>query len=233
MLPPDTEEERAILKINNPSLSTRKTGYACLLSSTQSLQYLKPKHIKCLLVKMTDPTDTIRELATQTLLKAISESESIEDCLEHILHLLIDRTNCADLEDIMSMPEPMRPTPSQSPSVMSKLVERTEEVRKYFPALVKDMLDTLDEEFVYENISDFINILRALTMDPCPEIQVDACLVWSSFLANYKNVLENFSSIVCRALLLPLASKKSKTQLAALKALKELLFIGPFKQSVN
>ena len=229
----DSSMDKLFNSINNSNFSTQKPLLEQLLCPETDLTNLPGRHIKILLLKLSDPIDIIREKSAEVLLKCISESEAIEECLEHILQVLIERTNCEDLEDVSEVPQQMRPIPSQKPTIMVKLKETTEEIRMLFCPIVKDLLDTLDEEFIYENMSEFVNILRALTMDPSPEIRCQTCKIWASFLVDYRESLENFSSIICRALLLPLASKRSKIQIAALKAIKELLFIGPFKQSVT
>ena len=219
--------------IPTSSLSNQKILFSQLLDDSFDLSEINSHHIKTLLSLSSHRLDIIRELAMSVLEKSIGFSDEIEECLEHILQTLVERTNSSDLEDVQHLPEPMRPVPSQKPSVLHHLVETTEEVRFHFCSILKELLDTLDEEFIYENLNTFVNILRALTMDPCPSIRTQACLVWTSFISCYRESLDNFASIICRALLLPLASKRSPVQLAALKAIKELLYVGPFKHSVS
>lgn len=215
------------------SLQNYKDVFAALEDEDLELDAVTPKHIKIVLGAMAHPIDIIREKSAQLLLSCISVSDSVEESIEYILEMLIDRTNCSDLEDIQNTPEPMRPAPSQKPSMMIKLREESEEVRLLFCSIIKDLLDTLDDEYIIEYMNEYVNILRTLTMDPNTEIRKLTCKIWTSFLSQYKEVLINFSTIICRALLLPLTSKKSQIQISALKAIRELMFIGPFKQSVR
>jgi hypothetical protein len=233
MSAPEISINKLFNSLPNAPLSTQKRLFSQLLEDEFDLSLLSTSHLKTLISLCSHRLDIVRELAISTLTKSIGFTDEIEECLEHILQMLVERTNSFDLEDVQNIPEPMRPLPSQKPSVLHNLVERTEEVREYFCLILKDLLDTLDEEFVYENLNTIINILRALTMDPCPSIRSEACKVWVSFLSSYRESLENFTGIICRALLLPLTSKKSPVQISALKAIKELLYIGPFKHSVR
>ena len=53
----------------------------------------------------------------------ISRSANIRSFLPYIFAVLIDRTNCTDLEGIQNVPEKMRPAPGQKPQVIVKLLE--------------------------------------------------------------------------------------------------------------
>jgi hypothetical protein len=233
MSAPELCIKKLVTSLPSSPLETQKVYFSQLLDDSYDLSDITSAHFKTLISLGSHRLDIVRELAVQTISKAIGYSDDVEDCLEHLLQFLVERTNSFDLEDIRHLPEPMRPVPSQKPNVVHHLVERTEEVRMFFCEIVKDLLDTLEEEYVYENLNTFVNILRALTMDPCPSIRTQACHIWTSFISSFKNSLENFVTIICRSLLLPLTSKKSPVQLAALKAIKELMYVGPFKHSVR
>jgi hypothetical protein len=72
---------------------------------------------------------------------------------------------------------------------------------------------------LYSHVDDVCNILRALSMDPCGDVQRLACKCVSEFCINNKELLLHFTEILARGLLLPLISKKSKVRIAALEAL--------------
>lgn len=69
-------------------------------------------------------------------------------------------------------------------------------------------------------------------MDPIGHIQIRACKIVAEFVSIYKEMLFNFGEILGRALLLPLCAKKSPVKIAALEALREVLYCGTWKYSV-
>ena len=55
-------------------------------------------------------------------MELIQRCNNITPFLPYIFAVLIDRTNCNDLEGIANLPEKMRPAPGQKPKVISKLI---------------------------------------------------------------------------------------------------------------
>lgn len=83
---------------------------------------------------------------------------------------MTDRTNCTDLEGIANLPEKMRPAPGQKPKVLLKLVENCEEIRLLYCGLMKRILSLVEEDDIRDKLDEIVNILRALIMDPAPEV---------------------------------------------------------------
>ncbi len=140
----------------------------------------------------------------------------------YIIEAFVERTNCNDLEGIQDLPEVMRPAPSQKPHVHIHLAEKTEEVMKdrvHFHKLqirleycetLSIIISCCNEDEIREHLSNLVNILRALTMDPCGEVQVKACQNISQLCRSFSSLLFHFSEVLARAILLPLVNKKSK-----------------------
>lgn len=78
---------------------------------------------------------------------------------------------------------------------------------------------------LYSHVDDICNILRALCMDPCAEVQRLACKCVSEFCNSNKELLLHFTEILARGLLLPLISKKSKVRIASLEALGVIIIL--------
>lgn len=68
----------------------------------------------------------------------------------------------------------MRPAPGQKPKVIVKLVEQCEEIRLLFVTLMRKVLSLVEEGEIRDKLDEIVNILRALIMDPAPEIQVSS-----------------------------------------------------------
>jgi len=58
----------------------------------------------------------------------LEQSEDNEPILPYLVAVLVERSNCTDLEGIEHLPEVMRPPPSQMPTMLIKFVEESEEV---------------------------------------------------------------------------------------------------------
>jgi len=61
-------------------------------------------------------------------IRLLSRCQDFSPHLSYIIEVLVERTNCHDLEGILDLPEVMRPAPSQKPHIHAKLMEPTEEV---------------------------------------------------------------------------------------------------------
>lgn len=79
------------------------------------------------------------------------------------------------------------------------------------------------------HLEDIINVIRALVMDPNGDIQKESCYTLELACKAYKNILLNYTQTMCKALLLPLVSKKSKIRIAAMQALNAALQCGLWK----
>ena len=145
---------------------------------------------------------------------------------------MVERTNCTDLEGISQIPEVMRPQPGQKPYVMTRFIEKSEPVRQELLELVGVIISFAEEDILGGYINDIVDILRTFLMDPFSQIQIRACQITAEFSSRYNELLYNFGQILCRALLTPLCGKKSPIIIAALEAMREVLYIGTWKFSV-
>lgn len=127
---------------------------------------------KDLLKCLSDSSEWNREHALHILLELVPRCTAVAPFLPYIFALLIDRTNCSDLEGVAALPEKMRPAPGQKPKVLMKLVEPCEEIRLLYCTLMRKLLSLVEEHEVRDKLDEIVNILRALIMDPSPEIQV-------------------------------------------------------------
>lgn len=120
-----------------------------------------------------DNFEAIRESAIHLTIETLSRCDNIRTFLPYIFEALKDRTNCVDLEGIDKVPEKMRPQPGQKPKVMLKVNETCEEIRQLYSSLIKRIIMLLeqDKQEMARHLDDMVNILRALVMDPAPDVQ--------------------------------------------------------------
>ena len=82
--------------------------------------------LKTFLENFQDSSEEIREKSVEIVTELLSRNHELEEFLPYIFSILIDSVNCEDLEGIEGLPDVMKPSPSQKPHVMLKLVERSE-----------------------------------------------------------------------------------------------------------
>lgn len=99
----------------------------------------------------------------------------------------------------------------------------------FFCQLIQKIIGMTEPQAVRENLDDLINITRTLVIDPCGDIQKVACDTLKILCKTYKNLLLHYTQTICKALLLPIISKKSKIRIAALEALNAALECGLWK----
>ena len=78
--------------------------------------------LKELLKCFSDSSENNRENAVIAVTELVSRCESIRGFLPYIFAVMMDRTNCVDLEGIANVPEKMRHAPGQKPKMMIKLI---------------------------------------------------------------------------------------------------------------
>jgi hypothetical protein len=202
------------------------------LNSTATQNILNNFH-KAIFKCFSDNVEVVRETSVKIMQELISRCEDITQYLPYLCEILVDRINCQDLEGILHLPEVMRPPPSQSPHVHTMLKETVEEIRMEYCELLSVVISCSSDREIREFIPDICNILRALAMDPCGEVQIRACRNISQLCKAFTALLLHFTEMLARAVLLPLVNKKSKVRIAAIEALGSILYCGIWKFNVN
>lgn len=201
--------------------------------STSGYELLFKQYVKIILECFDSDSETVREYAAKIIHLFVSRSHELHSYIELVYQKLTARTNCTDLEGTRSLPDQMKPSRSQKPHIVISIIENIEEIRFIYLDIVKDIIECADEDIIIHYMSETVDLIRVFLMDKELKIQIHACTVLTDFINRFKEYLSNFAEIICQALLLPLVSKKFKVRLAALKSLKELLYVGSFKQSVS
>jgi len=124
-------------------------------------QKIMKEFSKGLLKCFSDPSEKIREISVKIIQELISRCEDMTIFLPYIFSILVERSNCTDLEGISQLPEVMRPTPGQKPFVMSKFVEKSEPVRLELLELIGIIITCGEEDVLNGYVNDLVDILRA------------------------------------------------------------------------
>lgn len=211
--------------------------FQIIKNSTQKLDttecdVLFKNYLRILLTSFDNKSDVVREHSARIVLLLIARVDKPADYLSFVLEKLIERTNCINLTGMEHLAPEMQPQNNQKPHYMNDYSEDVEEIRMIYAQIVNEVIECCGLEAVLEHMSTLVGLLRVLLMDRARAIQIYACQVVANFITDYKDYLPNFAVMLIQALLLPLVSKKFRVRLAALKALKELMYVGSFKQSV-
>lgn len=188
---------------------------------------------KILLASFSDPSDMIRETSIQILREILSRLGDLDQHLKYIFSILVERTNCDDLEGFRGLDEKMIPAPGQKPNIMKDVVETSEVARLELLDLFSTLIECMDAQQMRGYINESVCISRVFLMDPMASIQVRACRVTSELATKFKELLYHFTVIMSRAILLPLISKKSNVKIAALQTLNDILKCGSWKYTVD
>lgn len=186
-----------------------------------------------MLKRFSDDREKCREIAIKLYKELISRSEDVSPFLPYIFTVLVERLGAVDLEGTQSLPEQMKPNPSQKPQVLKCPPENSEEIRFLIAELVTVLVCTGLENFI--NIIDEVtNVLRALAMDPAnSNVMIEACRAISEMCRNAPKLLLHYSEGLARSLFSCLVHKHSKVRTAGLEALGQVLYAGVYKYNAQ
>ncbi len=153
--------------------------------------------------------------------------------MQYLFPILIERLGAEDLEGISTMPEVMRPPPSQKPMVIKSPPEGCEEIRLKIAELMHVLVSITEESALRGYVDDIVNILRTLAMDPHGLVIQEACATIADLCKLARETVFHYSEILGRSLLTALVHKHSKVRLAGIAALRQLMYVGVYKYSAN
>mmetsp|Transcript_42532 Transcript_42532/g.30694 ORF Transcript_42532/g.30694 Transcript_42532/m.30694 type:complete len:195 (-) Transcript_42532:543-1127(-) len=111
--------------------------------------------------------------------------------------------------------------------------EDSEEVRIVLAEIVTIMVSTTIFDCLRAYIDPFVNILRALCMDPCGAVIIEGCQGISEFCGAGGQILIHFCEGMGRSLFTAFCHKHAKVRIAGLKALHNVVGAGVWKTAVN
>jgi hypothetical protein len=188
---------------------------------------------KSLLTAFSDKSEKIRETSIRILRTIISRVNEVAPHLKYIFSILVERTNCYDLDGVQGVDERMIPNPGQKPKLMTKLVETSESARLELLELTGTMIECMEVQQMREFVNEGIQLCRVFLMDPYDKIQIRACRVTSEFVTKFRPLVYHFTVMIARAVLLPMVSRKSAVKIASLQTLYDVLFCGTWKYTVD
>jgi dynein assembly factor 5 len=163
----------------------------------------------------------------------LAQSDDASLSLQYLLPILIERLGAVDLEGVASLPEVMRPPPSQKPMVVKSPPEPCEEIRLKMAELLHIIVATNEESSLRAYVDELVNLLRTLSMDPHGPVVQEACIAIGELCNNAKELVFHYTESLGRSLLTALVHKHSKVRIAGLDALRRLFYVGVFKYNNN
>eukprot|EP00921_Rhytidocystis_pertsovi_P025224 GHVQ01040734.1.p1 GENE.GHVQ01040734.1~~GHVQ01040734.1.p1 ORF type:complete len:1558 (-),score=234.71 GHVQ01040734.1:258-4931(-) len=178
-----------------------------------------------------DASEVSREMAVRIMIE-LAEKSAAETLLRDSLPVLTKRLGCEDLDGVSHLPEVMRPTPEQKPLEI-RPVEKCEEVRLLYQKFVSVLLERTPDETIWQMLTPVTNVLRALVMDPCPAIKLQACELLTSVCYHHSDMLVHFAPILGRSLASCIHHAQAKVRLASLECITAVLSCGLFKHNTE
>lgn len=92
----------------------------------------------------------------------------------YLFPVLVEKLGAEDLDGTDSLPDVMKPPPSQKPKMISNPPEPSEEVRLQIAEIVTLIVKNTIIDCFRSYLDDLVNILCALAMDPYGEVVREA-----------------------------------------------------------
>lgn len=116
---------------------------------------------------------------------------------------------------------------------MSELVETSEEVRLVLAEIVTIIVKQTVFDCLRAYIDSFVNIIRAICMDPYGKVVIEGCNAMIEFCYNGGDQLMHFAETLSRSLFTAYTNKHAKVRIAGLKAFHQVLYCGLYKFNAN
>lgn len=182
--------------------------YQELLSSVQ----------KPLFKRLTDKMEKNRELAGLIIMEFFRRSDDLTMSIPYLMPILVERLNAEDLEGVEGMPDIIKPPVATKPQIMTELIETSEEVRLVLAEIVTVIVSQTVFDCLRAYIDTFVNLIRALCMDPYGAVIVEGCNAMIEFCSNGGDQLLHFAEGMARSLFTAFTNKHAKVRIAGLKA---------------
>lgn len=195
-------------------------------------QEILPEIQKALFKRLADKLEKTRELATLIIKEFFMRCDDLTLSIPYLIPVLIERLRADDLEGVDSLPENMKPGSNQKAQVMADLVETSESVRINIAEIVTIIVSSTMFECMRPYVDAFVNICKALCMDPFGEVIIEGTKAIAEFSKAGGDQLIHFCEPMGRSLFTSLVHKHAKVRMAGLRALFDVLNTGCWKNSV-
>lgn len=199
--------------------------------STDIIDAVTDALLKPLLKRLKDKSEKCRELSVNILTSLLENTSDLSATLAYVFPTLVSRLGAEDLDGVAHLPEVMRPSPEQKPTVIASPVEESEEVRLCLARFVSSLLARCSQAQVLSYIDEAVALLRAQCMDPYHEVKAVSCETMISFCHNHTEMLLHFSLPMGRSLTSCLVHNHAKIRILALRALTAIFWCGIWKHN--
>lgn len=197
------------------------------------MQEILPAIQKPLLKRFSDPVEKWRELSILIIKEFYKQWEDLTITFPYIFPVLVEKLAAFDLDGTDSLPEVMKPPPSQKPKMIISPPEQSEEIRLLIAQIVTLMIKSTITDWFRAYLDDLITILRTLAMDPYGEVIREA---WEAFYILWNNdteILFHYTVMMGKSTFLALTHQHAKVRWAGLKALNAIMYWGVWKYTVD
>ena len=187
---------------------------------------------KPLFKRFMDKVEKIREMVCLIVREMFSRVDDLTFSIPYLLPILVERLSAKNIEGTDGMDEKVKPAPSQKPFIMIDPPESSEEVRSIIAEIVTIMVSTTVWDCLRPYIDDFVNVCRALCMDPAGDVIIEGCQAMAGLADTSGDNLMHFCHDMGRSLFTSFAHRHAKVRMAGLKCLFSVMGCGIWKTSV-
>ena len=197
------------------------------------MQEILPAIQKPLLKRFNDPVEKWRELSILIFKEFYKQCEDLTITFPYIFPVLIEKLAAFDLDGTDTLPEVMKPPPSQKPKMIIAPPEQSEEIRLLIAQIVTLMIKSTITDWFRAYLDDLVTILRTLAMDPYGEVIREAWEAYYILCNNDSEILFHYTVMMGRSTFLALTHQHAKVRWAGLKALNAIMYWGVWKYTVD
>ena len=195
-------------------------------------QELLPEVQKPIFKRLADKLEKSRELAALLIKEFCMRCDDLTLSIPYLLPILVERLRAEDLEGVDYLPENEKPCANQKAQVMANQAETSESVRVVLAEVVTVMVSSTMFECMRPYVDQFVNICKALCMDPFGDVVIEGTKAISEFSKAGGEQLVHFCEPMGRSLFTSFVHKHAKVRMAGLRALFDVLGTGCWKNSV-
>lgn len=194
-------------------------------------QEILPQMQKELFKRLSDKMEKCRELTCLIIKEFFRRCDDLSLSIPYLLPILVERLNADDIEGTDGLEEKMKPAPTQRAQEMADPIEKSETCRVYLAEITTLMIRSTYWECMRPYVDGFVNVCKALCMDPFGDVIVEGTRAISALCDSGKEWLVHFCEPMGRAIFTAMVHKHAKVRIAGLRALLPVLSAGAWKTS--
>jgi len=170
-------------------------------------------------------------LACLIIKEFFSKVDDLTLSIPYLIPILVERLNAEDLEGVDYLDDKMKPVSIQKAQEIMDPIEKSEQVRVCIAEIVTIIVSSTIFDCMRPYCMQFVNILKALCMDPYGDVIIEGTRGISAFCVSGEEQLIHFCEAMGRSLFTAFVHKHANVRIAGLRALFNVMLAGQWKTS--